>query len=147
VEQDQFPDDVLQRAPFCTIVLWAVLEHFSDPLSVLERLTPLCSTGCTLLINTTNADSLTHFLFAEQWEGHFDWTHRGVDLITARRVRQWLSTLGWRIQWLTTHLIWDGDADPTRATLRDWWGADSRFRQLLTERELGDLLRVVAVKE
>ncbi len=147
VEHDQFPDEVLRHAPFGTVILWAVLEHFTDPFRVLERLTSLCSKGSTLLINTTNADSLTHIMFGEQWEGHFDWTHRGVELVTAQCVRQWLNALQWRIHWLTTGHIWDRDADPSRATLRDWWDADSRFRELLTERELGDLLRCVAVKE
>ena len=28
----------------------------------------------------------------------------------------------------------------TRATLRAWWAADARFRRLLAERDLGDLL-------
>jgi hypothetical protein len=55
--------------------------------------------------------------------------------------------MGWRIRALSTHLSWDGSADPTRAALREWWAADARFRRLLTELDRGDLVTVVAIKE
>ncbi|MFQ5668584.1 MAG: hypothetical protein ACE5I7_19435, partial [Candidatus Binatia bacterium] len=82
-----------------------------------------------------------------QWEGYFDATHHGIDQVSARRLRDELPQLGWRIQHLSTHRVWDSDADPTRATLREWWAGDARFRRLLTERDLGDLITCVAVKE
>jgi len=55
--------------------------------------------------------------------------------------------LGWRLEQLETTVVWDGDADPTHATLRDWWASDARFRRLLVEREAGDLISCVATKQ
>jgi hypothetical protein len=43
-------------------------------------------------------------------------------------------------------VVWDGNADPTHATLREWWASDARFRRLLTERDLGDLITCVATR-
>jgi 2-polyprenyl-3-methyl-5-hydroxy-6-metoxy-1,4-benzoquinol methylase len=146
VDDEPMPEEVIRKAPFGAVVLWAVLEHFRDPLEVLRKLTALSRPGTSLIINTTNADGLSHHLFGPQWEGPFDWTHLSVDHVGARSLRQWLGELGWRIQWIHTEGIWNGDADPTRATVRDWWQADARFRRLLREREMGDLLRCVAVK-
>jgi hypothetical protein len=34
----------------------------------------------------------------------------------------------------------------SRATLREWWAIDARFRRLLAERELGDIITCAAVK-
>ncbi len=147
VEQDALPDDVLSHAPFGTLILWAVFEHFHQPFDVLAKLTPLARPGTKLFINTTNADSLTHFLFGRDWEGYFDWSHYGVDQVCVASLNERLPKLGWRIEKLATHLIWDCDYDPTKATLRDWHGADARFRRLLDERNLGDLITCVAVKE
>ena len=45
-----------------------------------------------------------------------------------------------------TRMIWDSSADPTHATFRDWWQSDARFRQMLYERDLGDLVFFAAVK-
>jgi len=78
--------------------------------------------------------------------GYFDWTHLGIDRVALRTLRDELPRQGWRIAQLTTHRVWDGDADPTRATLREWWAADARFRRLLTERDLGDLITCIAVE-
>lgn len=146
VERDEFPDAVLSQAPFGTLILWAVLEHFHEPFAVLSKLGALAKPGTRLLINTTNADSLSHYLFGRDWEGYFDWSHHSVDRVSVASLRRELPAMGWHIQQLTTHLIWDCDADPTKATLRDWYGNDARFRQLLHERELGDLITCVAVK-
>jgi hypothetical protein len=78
---------------------------------------------------------------------YFDSTHHGVDQITVKSLREELPRLGWKVSELATRLIWDADADPTRATLRQWWAADARFRRLLAERELGDFITCVAVRE
>ena len=114
--------------------------------AVLARLTPLAARGAALVIVTTNRDSLSHILFGDQWEGHFDWTHKSVERINAPVLRAELSALGWRIERMDTSRLWDVSADPTRATLREWWASDARFRRLLVERGLGDLLTCVAVK-
>lgn len=147
VEQDELPDEVFRQAPFGTLILWAVLEHFHKPFEVLAKLGGLARSGTQLLINTTNSDSLSHSLFGRDWEGYFDWSHHSVDQVSVTGLRRELPALGWRIQHLTTHLVWDCDADPTKATMRDWYGNDARFRRLLHERDLGDLITCVAVKE
>lgn len=147
VERNEFPDDVLRQSPFGALILWAVLEHFHEPFEVLAKLGALARPGTKLLINTTNADSLTHHLFGRDWEGYFDWSHHSVDRVSVASLRQKLPELGWRVETISTHLVWDCDADPTKATMRDWYGNDARFRQLLHERNLGDLITCVAVKE
>jgi 2-polyprenyl-3-methyl-5-hydroxy-6-metoxy-1,4-benzoquinol methylase len=141
------PPEVIARGPFGALVLSAVFEHLSDPFAVLERLGRLTVHGTVLVITTSNSDSFTHGLLGLQWEGYFDWTHKGVDKVSVESLREELPKLGWRILELSTHLVWDGDADPTRATLREWWVADARFRRLLVERNLGDMITCVAVKE
>jgi len=146
VEKDELPAAITARRPLGTLVLAAVLEHFREPFAVLARLTPLAAPGTVLVISTTNRDSLSQLLFGSEWEGHFDWTHRSVDQISARTLRAELPALGWRIERLTTDLVWDISADPTRATVREWWATDARFRRLLAERELGDIVTCVAVK-
>jgi len=146
VEKEDLPAEVSKRGPFGALVLAAVLEHFREPFAVLARLTALAAPGAILLIVTTNRDSLSHILFGDQWEGHFDWTHKSVDRISASTLRSELSALGWRIRKMDTNRLWDVSADPTRATLREWWASDARFRRLLVERDLGDLLTCVAVR-
>jgi hypothetical protein len=70
-----------------------------------------------------------------------------VDGVSRRSLQETLPRLGWRIEHIHTHLLWTVSADPTHATLREWYAADARFRQLLAERGLGDLVLVVAKKE
>lgn len=142
-----FPPGIEAQAPFRTLVLWSVFEHFRDPFATLERLGQLAAPGSTLLLQTTNADSLTHTIFGPDWEGYFDWTHLGVDQVSVRTLQEGLPRLGWRIEHLHTHLLWTGSADPTHAALRDGYTFDARFRRLLAERNLGDLVLVVARKE
>jgi hypothetical protein len=140
-------DSVLEpRAPFGALIMLSVFEHFADPFAVLERLSALVGPGGRLLMTTTNADGLGHCMFGRDWEGYFDWTHHGVDLVSARSLRESLPRLGWRVEQLETSVIWDGNADPTHATLREWWASDARFRRLLVERDLGDLITCVATK-
>ena len=146
VERDPLPAQMTANGPFRALVLAAVFEHFHDPFAVLAKITTIAATDAVLVIATTNADGLSHLVFGSQWEGYFDWTHRGVDRVSVKALREELPRLGWRIAELTTHLVWDRAADPTRATLRDWWAADARFRRLLAERDLGDLITCVAVK-
>jgi hypothetical protein len=128
-------------------VLASVFEHFRHPFAVLEQLTRLTAPGALLILMTSNADSLTHRIFGADWEGYFDWTHHGVDAVSAATVREGLRRLGWRIEQMTTHHVWDGSDDPTRATLRDWFSADARFERLLVERDLGDFITCVAVRD
>lgn len=147
VEKEPLPERVSEIAPFGVLLLWAVLEHFRDPFDVLQKLSALARTGSLLLINTTNFESLAHYAFGRDWEGFFDYTHYGVEQISVTRMRNELPKLGWRIDRLTTRLLWDGSADPTHATLREVATNDARFRKLLEERHLGDLLICAAVKQ
>ena len=144
VERDGVPPEAAARGPFGAFVLAAVLEHFARPRDVLERLTALAAPAAHLIVLTTNADSLTRRIFGPDWEGHFDWTHQGVEAITVSGLRAWLPALGWRVAELRTWHVWTGSADPTHATLRDWCASDARFRALLAERDLGDFIACVA---
>jgi 2-polyprenyl-3-methyl-5-hydroxy-6-metoxy-1,4-benzoquinol methylase len=146
VEREALPQAVVARGPFGALVMASVFEHFSRPYEVLAHLSQHVRPGGHLVILTTNAESLTHRLFGDDWEGYFDWTHRGVDQVSAAMVRRNLPALGWNVRSLRTWHIWDGDADPTKATLREWCDADARFRRLLEERDLGDFLECVAVR-
>lgn len=146
IEAGEIPVEVHARAPFGALVLWAVLEHLRRPFATLEVLTRLVAPGGVLVLNTTNAQSLCRFLFKRDWEGYFDWTHHGVEEVCATALRQRLPALGWEIRDLSTHLVWCGSSDSTHASLRDWWTSDARFRRLLAERDLGDLITCVAVR-
>ena len=146
VDREPLPAAVAARGPFGVLVMASVFEHLADPFEALARLGTHVRRGGHLLLITTNADSLTHRLFGTDWEGYFDWTHRGVDLVSAAAVRRELPALGWDIASLRTWHVWDGDADPTKAALREWCDADARFRRLLEERDLGDFLECVAVR-
>lgn len=144
VERDPAPAALAGRGPFDALVLWVTLEHFRAPWAALAALAPLCAPGARLFIKTTNADSLTHQLFGGDWEGFYDWTHHGVSEVGVRSLRERLPALGWRVRACATELVWDGSADPLHATVREWHTHDARFRRLLVERELGDLVTVVA---
>ena len=145
-ELDPLPAELIAKGPFRTLILWAVFEHFRDPFRVLAKLSEAAAPGAVLLLNTTNADSLCHRVFGQEWEGYFDGSHYGIDQVSVASVRRELAAMGWRIERMETDTPWDGSADPLHATLREWWHADARFRQLLVEKELGDFLLCVAVK-
>jgi 2-polyprenyl-3-methyl-5-hydroxy-6-metoxy-1,4-benzoquinol methylase len=146
LDRDPLPAAIRQAAPFRTIVMFSVLEHLQNPQAVIAALTSVSSRGTLLLLETTNSESLCHRVFGDDWEGYFDRTHLAVDRVGVRAVSQWLSALGWTIADRRTRMIWDGSADPTHATFRDWWDSDARFRQMLHERDLGDLVFFAAVK-
>jgi len=146
LDHDPLPAAIRRVAPFRTIVMFSVLEHLRDPQAVLAALTSVSSRGTLLLLETTNCESLCHRVFGDDWEGYFDRTHLAVDRVGVRAVSQWLNALGWTIADRRTRMIWDSSADPTHATFRDWWQSDARFRQVLHERDLGDLVFFAAVK-
>lgn len=147
LDREPLPLEIAARAPFGALVLWSVLEHFADPFATLAQLTKRAAPGAVLLIQTTNHQSLTSRLFGPDWEGYFDRTHRGVERVHAESLRRELPRLGWRILHWESHLLWTASADPTHVTLREWYAADARFRQLLAERDLGDLVLLVARRE
>lgn len=144
-EEQPLPGELERAGPFHTFILWAVLEHFRQPFAVLRRIAAIAPPGAHLLINTSNAGSLAHAIFRGDWEGYFDWTHHGVDQVSVASLRRELEG-DWAIEKLTTDQVWDTSADPSHATVREWWSADARFRRLLVERDLGDFITCVAVK-
>lgn len=144
VEHEPLPPAITAAAPFGTILLASVFEHFASPYDVLAKLAALAGPGALLLIITTNADSLTSRIFGRDWEGHFDWTHQGVDQVSVRAMRAHLPAAGWTIERIGTHHLWDSSSDPAHATLREWFAADARFRRLLRDRDLGDFITCVA---
>jgi 2-polyprenyl-3-methyl-5-hydroxy-6-metoxy-1,4-benzoquinol methylase len=146
VETEGFPAAIAERAPFGTVILWMVLEHFRDPFAVLAALWPITCSGALVFIYTTNADSLSHRIFASDWEGYFDWTHHGIERVSMRTLRGTFAAPDWELVRLTTDTFWGSDADPVVATMREWFAADARFRRLLAERDLGDFLLCVAVR-
>jgi SAM-dependent methyltransferase len=146
IERDLHHEAIAARAPFGALVMLSVLEHFADPFGVLARLSAHVAPGGRLFLTTTNAGGLGRSLFGGDWEGYFDWTHLGVDQVSARSLREGLARIGWRVDQLETTVVWDGNADPTHATLREWFASDARFRRLLIERDLGDLISCVATK-
>jgi 2-polyprenyl-3-methyl-5-hydroxy-6-metoxy-1,4-benzoquinol methylase len=143
VERDVWPNEVSQRR-FRTIVMNAVLEHVQDPALLLARIASLAEPGALLFLTTSNANSLTRWLFGSDWEGLADPTHKSADMITPVRLTQWLDAAGWHVEHLTTHSVWDDNPDPVHATLRDIAAADARFRQLLAQFQRGDFLECVA---
>lgn len=146
VETDDLPPSVAARGPFGTLLLWAVLEHFHEPFAVLAKLTQYIANDGCLVINTLNANSLSHHLFGADWEGYFDWTHHGADKISPDSMRRELPRIGWTIDTLHTHAFWHSGADPEHAVLRDEFANDGRFRDLLRSRGMGDFLVCVARK-
>jgi hypothetical protein len=110
----------------------------------LARVAAVAEPGGLLFLTTSNANSLTRWLFGSDWEGLADPTHKSADMITPDRLTHWLDTAGWQVEHLTTHSVWDDNPDPVHATLRDVAAADARFRQLLTQYQRGDFLECVA---
>ena len=146
VEADGFPPPIAARAPFGAVILWMVLEHFREPFAVLASVRAITRPGSVVLIYTTNADSLSHHIFGDDWEGYFDWTHHGVDHVSVRSLREAFSSPDWELLRLTTETFWAVNADPLVASAREWFDADARFRLLLSERDLGDFLLCIAVR-
>jgi 2-polyprenyl-3-methyl-5-hydroxy-6-metoxy-1,4-benzoquinol methylase len=144
VESDPMPSTFPKQ--FETLLLWNVLEHFHKPFEILAKLTRYAAPNARLLIATCNADGIGKLIHGAEWEGYSDPTHHGVDAVGARSLREKLPALGWRIERLETERVWDLCEDPLHVTLRDWWTNDARCRQLLAERDMGDLLRLHAVR-
>ena len=131
---------------FDILWMWDVLEHFSDPWKALQKVTDKSHDGTWLFLHTSNSDSLTHRIFGTDWEGYTDYSHFGVDKVTATSLRQWLTDLGWQvIEWDCSGVWLEGD-DPVVMRLRDSFQRIPEMATLLSERSLGDTLSVVARK-
>jgi 2-polyprenyl-3-methyl-5-hydroxy-6-metoxy-1,4-benzoquinol methylase len=132
---------------FDAVWMWDVLEHFVDPYGALAKVTMKTREGGRLFLRTSNADSLTHRLLGGDWEGYTDYSHHGLERVTPASLKLWLKQLGWTILKLDCNGIWVFGMDPVVLALREAFKAIPELATLLTERELGDDLLVVAIKE
>lgn len=132
--------------PFDAFVLFDVLEHSTHPRRLLEQITERSRPGAGLFVTTSNADSLTHRLFGPDWEGYTDYSHHGIDQITATTLPAWLGELGWRVERWECRDIWVEGADPAALRLREVFRSVPELSTLLAERDLGDAIFVAARK-
>jgi 2-polyprenyl-3-methyl-5-hydroxy-6-metoxy-1,4-benzoquinol methylase len=141
----------VQEIPFSgrfeTIWMWDVLEHFRVPDAVLAKVSERAAQGTLLFLHTSNAESLTHRLFARDWEGYSDYSHRGVDQVTCKSLRGWLARLGWKITNFECGGVWIAGSDPVMLRLRDVFTWMPELKSLLEEADLGDFITLVATKQ
>jgi 2-polyprenyl-3-methyl-5-hydroxy-6-metoxy-1,4-benzoquinol methylase len=124
--------------------MWDVLEHSSEPRRLLEKITRASRPGTTLFLHTSNIDSLTHQVLGKDWEGYSDYSHHGIEAISASNLALWLDELGWGVlDWRCQHL-WVGGTDPVLLRLRDAFHRIPELALFLSERGLGDMITVVA---
>lgn len=124
--------------------LWDVLEHSAAPKALLQKVTQRCNPGGWLFLHTSNADSLAHLLTGADWEGYSDYSHYGVDQISASSLRSWLVEMGWEIITWNCQQIWFSGIDPVMSRLQDVFHRLPELAMLLSERDLGDFITVVA---
>jgi 2-polyprenyl-3-methyl-5-hydroxy-6-metoxy-1,4-benzoquinol methylase len=132
---------------FDTIWMWDVLEHFAKPEAVLEKVSRRAKRGATLLLHTSNADSLTRRCFVRDWEAYSDYSHRGVDQVTCDSLRQWLNKTGWQVLDFACGEIWTTGVDPVLLRLQQVFTSVPELSVLLKEAELGDLITIAARKQ
>lgn len=138
--------DIPWPGSFDIVWMWDVLEHFCDPLRVLATVTRRSHTGTLLFIHTSNSQALTHRVFGRDWEGYTDYSHRGVDLVSADSLRQWLHQLGWQLVEWECNNIWVEGTDPVVMQLKNVFNRSYELQVFLQEYNLGDAIRVVARK-
>jgi SAM-dependent methyltransferase len=139
--------DIPFANPFDIFWAWDVLEHSTDPEKMLSKITARAHPGSCLFLHTSNAASLTHILFKEDWEGYSDYSHFGVRQVSALSLPVWLDNLGWDILDWRCQDVWVPDADPVTARLHDAFQTIPELALLLSERNLGDFVLVVARKQ
>ncbi|MBA4062724.1 MAG: hypothetical protein C0501_03285 [Isosphaera sp.] len=133
--------------PFDAVFLWDVLEHSADPAAFLRKLTGHAAPGSWIFIHTSNAESLTRRLLGPDWEGYYDYSHYGIDRVSVTTVPAWLRDLGWRVERTDCYWVWVDAADPALRQLADAFTRVPELAALLAERDLGDMILVVARKE
>ena len=142
IDKNNIPFD----APFDIFWVWDVLEHLANPKLLLNKITEKASKSSYLFLQTSNADSLTHQIFGSDWEGYSDYSHYGIDQVTAKSLRSWLDEMDWEILEWKCFNLWIFGNDPVNAKLHDAFSRIPELKLFLSERELGDGLRVVARK-
>jgi len=127
-------------------ILWMsdVLEHASDPLGLLNKVSKIASPGAYLFLNTSNSESLTHYIMGRDWEGYSDYSHYGANNVSATSLRGWLVSLGWEILKWECNKIWIVGNDPTFHRLQEVFNKIPDLATLLSERDLGDNIFVIA---
>ena len=140
-------EDVPFEGLFDTIWMWDVVEHFASPEAVLAKVSSRSRTNALLFLHTSNSSSLTHRVLGADWEGYSDYSHRGVDQVTASTLRGWLESLGWEIIDWECDGVWAEGFDPVLITLKEVFETTPELRIFLKEMELCDAIRVVARKK
>ncbi len=133
-----FPD------AFDVLWMWDVLEHLARPERGLANVTRQARAGALLFLHTSNADSMAHHILGKDWEGYTDYSHRGADFVSCTSLRGWLKDLGWEIIEWQCYDCWVKGPDPVLLKLAEVLSCHPEMRALVQERELGDLIRVVA---
>jgi SAM-dependent methyltransferase len=136
--------------PFCSefdvFWMWDVLEHSDDPQQMLAKVTKKATRGAWLFLHTANRDSLTHRVLGSDWEGYSDYSHLGIDLVSASSLSKWLHEQGWEIVRWECSNVWVSGCDPVLLRLRDAFLQIPGLSTFLSERNLGDAILVVARK-
>lgn len=98
---DELLDTV--EGPFDTVLAYDVLEHLTDPASVLRRVRALAAPGAVLHVSVPNArhwslvrDLVLRGTFGYTVSGHRDETH--LRWFTPRDLRSLLAATGWRVE-------------------------------------------------
>jgi hypothetical protein len=131
---------------FDVLFAWDVLEHSASPAEMVAKISAKAAPGAWLFLHTSNADSLAHRLLGSDWEAYSDYSHYGVDQVSADTVRTWLDGCGWQIVEWRCDSVWVAHVDPVLAQLRQMFVRSPELATLLAERDLGDLILVVARK-
>jgi 2-polyprenyl-3-methyl-5-hydroxy-6-metoxy-1,4-benzoquinol methylase len=142
LDESEIPFD----ASFGAFWMWDVLEHSGDPEMMLRKISRKALQGSYLFLRTSNAESLTRRLFESDWEGYTDYSHHGVDKVSAKSLPVWLRDLGWEIVEWKCSTIWVFGNDPVVLRLHEVFENISELEVLLAERDLGDSILVVARK-
>lgn len=129
-------------------ILWMcdVLEHSTDPERMLERATERARSGSWLFLHTANSESLTHRTLEGDWEAYSDYSHHGVERVGATSLRRWLRDLAWEIVSWQCSGCWVVGVDPVLLRLGEAFHKIPELRVFLEERDLGDMIAVVARK-
>ncbi len=139
-------EEISFKNKFDILYMWDVLEHSTNPRLMLEKATKVARKGALLVLHTSNSCSLTHLVMGDDWEGYSDYSHRGVDKVNADNLPKWLEDLGWKIMEWECNNIWVSGRDQTLHSLRDAFIRIPELNVLLKERNLGDLITILASK-
>lgn len=132
------------QARYDLITLHSVIEHCTQPTSVLNLIHALLRPGGVAFIQTLNADSLMHRLQKENWSGFSDPTHRSPWL-TSNWLCETSTQLGFAIVAVRTSGLWNDNRDDQT------WRAFAELLQCspvstLLEEGLGDFVEIVLRK-